>query len=155
MQGGSVTSPGPLHILGLGSRNGRGVWRQHLPASGVLGVSPCLGAQGCSPDSEGAFLAQQDLHACLGVGATRGAFSSGREGWRGPAVLQAQVESIGHPPTPLWPHLLRPICPQALPQAPSPLLVLGRAGRAVGRGSALASLLLTARFISTNGRALG
>lgn len=36
--------------------------------------SPCLGAQRCSPDGEGAFLAQQDLHARLGLGAARGAF---------------------------------------------------------------------------------
>lgn len=66
-------------------------------------------------------------------------------------MLQAQVKSIGRLPPPLWPCLLRPICPQA----PCPLAVLGRAGWAVGRGSALASLLLTARFFSPNGQALG
>lgn len=77
---------------------------QYLLVSGILGglsLPGCAGmlcrpgVRSCSPHGEKAFLAQQELHMCLGLGAGRGDIPSGSDRWGEPATPQAWSRASG------------------------------------------------------------
>ena len=179
MQSGSVTPPGPLLTLGLGSRNGGCLWGSicwSLVCRGGLSLPGCtrmLGlprVQSCSPRGEEAFLGRSCTCARAWVQAGETSLlaltgggdlphpSPGQKHRASPTSATAVFAQSDLPVPILLPlALLSATRPRPCPRPLVPLPVPGGAGRAAGRsrGSAPASPLLTARFFSMNGQTVG